>query len=85
LPIEANNVFNAGTLTAQHLLRGYDAVHLAVALNLHAETRAGVSGQGNQPSQEVLLMTFDKDLYRSAKAEGIAYILDAMEHPSAKS
>lgn len=79
LPIEANDVFSAGDLAAKHRLRGYDAVHLAIALSVHAETLAGTAAGGTQEPQAVRLMTFDKDLYQSAKVEGFAYLMDTME------
>jgi predicted nucleic acid-binding protein len=79
LPIETNDVFSAGDLAAQHRLRGYDAVHLAAALNVHIEARTGSGGREDDEPQEVRLMTFDKDLYHAAKAEQFVYLLDAME------
>ena len=47
---------HAGDLAAQHALRGYDAVHLACALQLRGE--------------DVLLATWDKALNTAARATG---------------
>jgi predicted nucleic acid-binding protein len=47
---------HAGDLAAQHALRGYDAVHLACALQLHGE--------------DILLATWDKALNAAARATG---------------
>jgi predicted nucleic acid-binding protein len=47
---------HAGDLAAQHALRGYDAVHLACALQLH----------GN----DILLATWDNALNAAARATG---------------
>ncbi len=46
----------AGELAAQHALRGYDAVHLACALNLAGE--------------DILLATWDNALSAAAQATG---------------
>jgi uncharacterized protein len=46
----------AGDLTSQHALRGYDAVHLACALNVEGD--------------DVLLATWDNDLNSAARATG---------------
>ena len=46
----------AGDLTSQHALRGYDAVHLACALNVDGD--------------DVLLATWDNDLNSAARATG---------------
>ncbi len=47
---------HAGDLATQHALRGYDAVHLACALQLH----------GN----DILLATWDNALNAAARATG---------------
>jgi predicted nucleic acid-binding protein len=47
---------HAGDLAARHALRGYDAVHLACALQLRGE--------------DVLLATWDKALNTAARATG---------------
>jgi predicted nucleic acid-binding protein len=49
-------VRHAGDLAAQHALRGYDAVHLACALQLHGE--------------DILLATWDTTLNAAARATG---------------
>ncbi len=46
----------AGDLAGQHALRGYDAVHLACALNVEGD--------------DVLLATWDNDLNSAARATG---------------
>lgn len=79
LPVEASEIFSAGDLAARHRLRGYDAVHLATALNVRAEAHADSANSETQEPQEVRFMSFDKDLYQSAKAERLAYLIDAME------
>jgi uncharacterized protein len=47
---------DAGDLAAQHALRGYDAVHLACALQLHGD--------------DILLATWDDALNAAARARG---------------
>jgi uncharacterized protein len=47
---------HAGDLAAQHALRGYDAVHLACALQLHGD--------------DTLLATWDHALNAAARATG---------------
>jgi uncharacterized protein len=47
---------HAGDLAAQHALRGYDAVHLACALQLHGD--------------DILLATWDTSLNAAARATG---------------
>jgi predicted nucleic acid-binding protein len=47
---------HAGDLAAQHSLRGYDAVHLACALQLHGD--------------QILLATWDYALSTAARATG---------------
>jgi hypothetical protein len=47
---------HAGDLAAQHTLRGYDAVHLACALQLHGD--------------DILLATWDTALNPAARATG---------------
>jgi predicted nucleic acid-binding protein len=47
---------SAGDKAAQFGLRGYDAVHLATALNLGGE---------------LVVVTWDKDLHRAAEATGL--------------
>jgi uncharacterized protein len=53
---------HAGDLAAQHTLRGYDAVHLACALQLH----------GN----DILLATWDNALNAAARATGQLFTND---------
>jgi predicted nucleic acid-binding protein len=55
--VRTSLVRRAGDLADQHALRGYDAVHLA-----SFETLA---------SDETLLVTFDEDLRRAARAIGL--------------
>jgi hypothetical protein len=47
---------SAGDLAVQHALRGYDAVHLACALQLHGD--------------DILLATWDTSLNAAARATG---------------
>ena len=48
---------SAGEVAAEHGLRGYDAVHLATALDLGEE--------------EVVLVTWDEELGQAAEAAGL--------------
>jgi predicted nucleic acid-binding protein len=61
LQIRETTVARADTLAWQHGLRGYDAVHLAAAL-LWQEAIA----------EPVTLATFDRQLWQSGQATGIA-------------
>lgn len=56
----------AGNLAVEHGLRGFDAIHLAAALDVVAEV-------GSAP---VCFSSFDVKLHRAAKAEGFT-VLDA--------
>jgi len=49
----------------KHPLRGYDAVHLALALEARDRYTAG--------GEEVLMLTFDRELHAAAVAEGVAH------------
>jgi predicted nucleic acid-binding protein len=51
----------AGTLAWEHALRGYDAVHLATAL-FWRETLG----------EAITVATYDRDLWRGAKASGLS-------------
>ena len=53
-------VRHAGDLAERHALRGYDAVHLASALAAAAD--------------DAVLVTWDDDLGRAARAEGLAIV-----------
>lgn len=55
---DADVARSAGSLAGRHWLRGMDAVHLATALEL----RRG----------DPVLVTWDRDLARAARAEGLA-------------
>lgn len=55
------NERRAGALVVRQLLRGFDAIHLAAALDLKDQIR----GDG------VVFSTFDRKLLRAARAEGI--------------
>ena len=68
----------AGALAARHLLRGFDAVHLASALVLKAardlySREAPERGEAETPPPEVRLMTYDRPLLAAARAEDLAY------------
>jgi predicted nucleic acid-binding protein len=52
----------AGRLVLDHLLRGFDAVHLAAALDLWRSF----------PSEEVVFSSFDGALLRAARSEGLS-------------
>lgn len=51
----------AGELVLQHGLRGFDAVHLAAALTLHAESE----------QMDLAFTSFDKKLNKAAASEGL--------------
>ncbi|MDP8953215.1 MAG: type II toxin-antitoxin system VapC family toxin [Actinomycetota bacterium] len=81
-PVGEELVYFAGDLTREHGLRAYDAVHLATALTFRDEARSEAAtsraGSPGEP-EELLMLTFDKDLYKAARSEGFAYELHAME------
>jgi uncharacterized protein len=52
----------AGALAREHLLRGFDAVHLAAALDLFDRF----------PAEDVVFSTFDTALLRAAHAAGLS-------------
>jgi predicted nucleic acid-binding protein len=56
------NERRAGGLVIEHLLRGFDAVHLAAAQDLLAQF----------PSEEVVFSSFDGALLRAARTEGLS-------------
>lgn len=60
----------AGELVVKHLLRGFDAVHLAAALDLRALLN----------SDDVVFSSFDNRLVAAARAAGIAVLVP--EEPS---
>ena len=67
----------AGALAARHLLRGFDAVHLASAVVLKAarglySREASERGEAGMPLQ-VRLMTYDGSLLAAARREDLAY------------
>ena len=61
----------AGALAERHLLRGFDAVHLASAVELRELLK----------SDDVLFSAFDKRLVSAAGAEGISCLLPESEDP----
>lgn len=67
-----------GALAARHLLRGFDAVHLASAMVIKAAGdlayhEAVERGDTETLSLEVLLMTYDNSLLAATRREGLAY------------
>ena len=67
----------AGALAARHVLRGFDAVHLASAVVLKAarglySREASERGEAGMPPQ-VRLMTYDGALLAAARGEDLAY------------
>lgn len=67
----------AGALAARHLLRGFDAVHLASAVILKAargifSRETSERGESEMPP-EVRLMTYDVSLLAAARGEDLAY------------
>jgi len=68
----------AGTLAARHLLRGFDAVHLASAVVLKAarglySREASERGEAEMPPPEVRILTYDGSLLAAARGEDLAY------------
>jgi uncharacterized protein len=63
LPITESLVARADALACEHNLRGYDAVHLASALNWQ-----------DLIDQPVTLVTYDKELASAAQALGMAVL-----------
>ena len=63
LPITEPLVARADTLACEHNLRGYDAIHLAAAINLQ-----------DLLSLPVTLVTYDKELTSAARAVGMAVL-----------
>ncbi len=68
----------AGALAARHLLRGFDAVHLASAVVLKAarglySREASERGEAEMWPPEVRLMTYDGSLLSAARGENLAY------------
>jgi hypothetical protein len=61
LPVSEELLWAAGSLARTHLLRAYDAVHLAAALALHERV-----------PDRVILSTWDHDLALAAQAEGLS-------------
>jgi uncharacterized protein len=59
----------AGALAVKHLLRGFDAVHLAAAVELHELLQ----------SDSVLFSAFDNKLLRAARTEGIHCLVPTAE------
>lgn len=59
LPVQERK---AGGLVLDHLLRGFDAVHLAAALDLWRSF----------PSEEVVFSSFDGALLKAARSEGLS-------------
>ncbi|HEX6903181.1 MAG TPA: type II toxin-antitoxin system VapC family toxin [Thermoanaerobaculia bacterium] len=59
----------AGALAVKHLIRGFDAVHLAAA----SELRSAL------PEDGVVFSCFDRKLLQAARAEGIPVLVPAVE------
>ena len=63
LPMGAATIHRAGELTQKHPLKAYDAIQLAVALNLNETLR--------EQSVSSIFVSGDADLLRAAQAEGL--------------
>ncbi len=63
--------FAAGRLAVEHTLRGFDAIHLAAALELHC----AVGGS------TVAFTSFDVHLNAAARAEGLHVLAVEAESP----
>jgi predicted nucleic acid-binding protein len=63
------NERKAGGLAVKHLLRGFDAVHLAAALDLRELLR----------SDNVVFSSFDNRLMQAARAEGLPSLVPSVE------
>ena len=59
----------AGTLAVKHLIRGFDAVHLAAVSDLRSAL----------PDDNVVFSSFDRKLLQAARAEGIPVLIPAVE------
>lgn len=59
----------AGTFAARHLLRGFDAIHLAAVADLRATL----------PGDYVVFSAFDRRLLQAAGAEGIPLLVPSTE------
>lgn len=66
LAVDQQIARSAGDLAERHALRGYDAVHLAAAVEL--------------PARRVVMATWDRDLARACVANGIA-VIPAQQEP----
>ncbi|MDQ3639724.1 MAG: type II toxin-antitoxin system VapC family toxin [Actinomycetota bacterium] len=78
MDVTRNTASVAGTLAARHLLRGFDAVHLASAVVLRAAREisyreAHARGASEASPPEVLLMTYDGPLLTAAKSEDLTH------------
>ncbi|MEI6206648.1 MAG: type II toxin-antitoxin system VapC family toxin [Desulfuromonadales bacterium] len=61
--LDINEIF-AGELVRKHAIRGFDAIHLASALQMNT----------NDQAIEVVFSSFDKKLNEAAKAEGFVVL-----------
>ncbi len=61
IQLPQNTAQQAGQLALQDGLRGYDAIHLATALWWQANL-----------GQELVVATYDRELWRAAKAHGLS-------------
>ena len=68
-PVSGSVVAVAGGLPEEHGLRAYDAVQLATALVLYDEVRSLTEAS----DEEVLVLSFDRDLHDAAVAEDTAH------------
>lgn len=63
----------AGALAVKHLIRGFDAVHLAAASDLRSAL----------PDDSVVFSSFDRKLFQAARAEGIPILVPVADVDSA--
>ncbi|HEV2846488.1 MAG TPA: type II toxin-antitoxin system VapC family toxin [Thermoanaerobaculia bacterium] len=59
----------AGSLAVRHLIRGFDAVHLAAASDLRSAL----------PDDSVIFSSFDRKLLQAARDEGVPVLMPAAE------
>lgn len=64
ISVSTQIIITAANLTQKHPLRGYDAVHLACALNLDQQLKT-------EASQPLLFLSADTILLKAAAAEGL--------------
>lgn len=83
-PVTAAVVERAAAVTDEHALRAYDALQLATVLTMRDELAArhaslgqrlgSIVEESDEGPAEVLLLTFEDELFEAALAEDVAYV-----------